>query len=64
MRRDVQDTDVVLLRVEEVARRLQIGRTKAYELIDTRELPSVRIGRAVRVTVAELHAYVARLAVA
>lgn len=56
--------EVILLRVEEVARRLQIGRTKAYELIDTRELRSVRIGRAVRVPVAELHAYVSRLVAA
>jgi excisionase family DNA binding protein len=54
--------DVMLLSVKDVAHRLQIGRTKAYELIDTRELPSVRIGRAVRVKVAELQAYVASLA--
>jgi excisionase family DNA binding protein len=38
-----------LLRVEEVAWVLQIGRTKVYELIGAGELPVVRIGRSVRV---------------
>ena len=38
-----------LLRVEVAARTLQIGRSKAYQLIATGELPSVRIGAAVRV---------------
>jgi excisionase family DNA binding protein len=38
-----------LLRVEEAARILALGRSKTYELIARGELPSVRIGRAVRV---------------
>jgi excisionase family DNA binding protein len=38
-----------LLRVEEAARVLGIGRTKVYELIAREELPVVRLGRAVRI---------------
>jgi excisionase family DNA binding protein len=38
-----------LLRVEEAARVLQIGRTKVYELMGAGELPVVRIGRSVRI---------------
>ncbi len=38
-----------LLRVHEVARLLGIGRSKTYELIARGELPSLRIGRLVRV---------------
>jgi excisionase family DNA binding protein len=39
----------LLLRAEEVARLLSIGRTKVYELIGRGELPVVRIGRSVRI---------------
>jgi len=39
----------VLLRAEEVANILGLGRSKVYELIMTRQLPVVRIGRLVRV---------------
>lgn len=38
-----------LLRVEEAARILGIGRTKAYELVAAGAIPTLRIGRAVRV---------------
>ena len=39
----------VLLRADEVANILGLGRSKVYELIMTRQLPVVRIGRLVRV---------------
>ena len=39
----------MLLRAEEVARLLGIGRTKTFEMLARGELPVVRIGRAVRV---------------
>lgn len=48
----------VLLRVEEAARRLSIGRTKTYELMTAGELPVVRIGRAVRIPTAAVEAWV------
>ncbi len=38
-----------LLRADEVARVLGIGRSKTYELIARGDLPSLRIGRLVRV---------------
>ncbi len=38
-----------LLRPDEVARILRIGRTKVYEMVARREIPVVRIGRGIRI---------------
>lgn len=46
---EVIELETELLRVEEAARVLGIGRTKVYELIAREELPVVRMGRAVRI---------------
>jgi len=51
----------VLVRVEEAARLLSISRSKAYELIAAGELASVTIGRARRVPMDALAAFVASL---
>ena len=48
----------LLLRIPEVAETLGIGRTKIYEMIATGELPTVRFGRAVRVSVTTLQKWV------
>jgi excisionase family DNA binding protein len=50
-----------LLRVEEAAEWLGLGRTKAYELVYRGVLPSVTIGRSRRVPFAALQAFVDRL---
>lgn len=47
-----------LLRLHEVADRLAISRSMAWKLIAYGHLPSVRIGRAVRVRQADLEAYI------
>lgn len=39
----------ILLRAEEVALQLGLGRTKVFEMLAAGELPVVRIGRSVRV---------------
>jgi excisionase family DNA binding protein len=44
----------------EAARLLSIGRTKIYQLIATGVLPSVHIGRSVRVPVDALRKWIAR----
>lgn len=44
----------LLITPEEAAKRLSIGRTKCYELMDAGVVPSVKIGRCRRVIVAEL----------
>lgn len=54
-------TEELLIPVEEAARRLAIGRTVAYSLIRSGELPSVKIGRSRRVPVSTLQEYVASL---
>lgn len=53
--------DGVLLTVEEVARRLRLGRTFVYRLITTGELESVKVGRLRRVPAECLVEYVATL---
>jgi excisionase family DNA binding protein len=47
--------DRLLLRVEEVAEMLSLGRSKTYELIASGVLPAIRLGRCVRVPADALH---------
>lgn len=51
----------VLLKVEEAAQRLGIGRTKTYALVRSGELESVQIGTLRRIPVDAINAYAARL---
>ena len=57
---DTQENRRLLLAVPDAAAVLAVGRTTLYELIATRQLATVHIGRAVRVPRAELEAFVAR----
>ncbi|MGW0839415.1 helix-turn-helix domain-containing protein [Streptomyces sp. NPDC002787] len=59
--RTTDDPTLVLLTVEEAARRLRIGRTTCYALIRTGELESVPVGRLRRIPVDAPARYVARL---
>jgi excisionase family DNA binding protein len=42
------------LKVPEVARVIRVARSRAYELVGSGEIPSIRIGRSVRVNRREL----------
>ena len=53
--------ELLLLTVEEAARRLSLGRTKVYEELATGRLRSVQVGRARRIPVDALAEYVASL---
>jgi excisionase family DNA binding protein len=53
--------DQLLLRPEEVAECLNIGRSKVYELMRAGDLESVQIGTCRRVTRAAVERYVASL---
>jgi excisionase family DNA binding protein len=53
------EMDKMLLRPAEVAEVLGIGRSKAYELIGSGVIPSIRIGSSVRVTAEGLRAWIA-----
>ncbi|RKN43101.1 excisionase family DNA-binding protein [Streptomyces hoynatensis] len=57
---DAIDPTLVLLTVEEAARRLRIGRTTCYQLIRSGELESIPIGSLRRIPVDALSEYVAR----
>jgi excisionase family DNA binding protein len=56
----IQTEDRMLLRVEEAARLLSLGRAKAYLMAASGELPTVRVGRSVRIPAAALRAWVER----
>jgi excisionase family DNA binding protein len=58
---DLSATGKGLVRVDEAARWLGLGRTKAWELVYSGALHSVTIGRSRRVPIASLHAFVQRL---
>lgn len=51
----------LLLKAQEVAELLSISHSKAYELIMLRQIPTVHIGRAVRVPMEGLRRYIAEL---
>ena len=48
----------LLLRADEAARLLGLGRSKVFEMLASGELPAVRIGRAVRIARADLERWV------
>lgn len=54
----MQRETMFLMRPGEAAVALGIGRSKVYELISVGEIPTVRIGRSVRIPVAELHQWI------
>lgn len=51
-----------LLSIEEVARELNVGRTFAWELTASGRLPTLRVGRLVRVRPTDLRRYIDSLA--
>ena len=51
--------EVLLMRAEEVARTLGLSRSKIYQMMSGGALPTVRVGRAVRVPKAALRNWVA-----
>ena len=55
------DPALVLLTVEEAARRLRIGRTTCFKLVLAGEIESVTVGRLRRVPTDALPAYVTQL---
>jgi excisionase family DNA binding protein len=48
----------LLLKADEVAKRLSLGRSKVFLMIARQELPSVRIGKSVRVPAKALEEWV------
>jgi excisionase family DNA binding protein len=52
------DGTPLVLDVKDVARRLRISRSFAYELIASGQLPSIRLGRRILVPVAKLEEFV------
>jgi excisionase family DNA binding protein len=55
-------TERLLLRPTEVAEAIGVSRSKAYELIASREIPSIKVGSSVRVPTEALRAWIAKQA--
>ena len=53
-----------LLKVDEVAALLKLGRTKVYQLVAEGELPAVRIGKVLRISAEALQQWLSTQAVA
>ena len=52
--------DTILLTVDRAARRLGMSRGAIYPLVLSGDIPSIKIGRARRIPIAQLEAWVAR----
>ena len=50
--------DRLLLKVDEVAQALSLGRSQTYELIQKGVIPAIRIGHSIRVNVTALREWV------
>ena len=50
--------DKILMRPRETAEALGIGLSKTYQLLATGELPSIRVGRNIRIPVDALKAWI------
>jgi excisionase family DNA binding protein len=57
---DTQQEQALYLTVEQTAERLQLGRTKVYEMIAYEGLPVVRFGRCVRINPVRLQEWLAQ----
>jgi len=57
---NIETTQERLLTIAEAAEHLGVSDTTVYRLISRDELAYVRIGRAIRITPADLAAYIAR----
>ena len=57
-REEVLPMESLLLKPEEVAQVLKLGRTRTFQLMSSGELPVVRIGRSVRVPKDQLEQWV------
>lgn len=57
MRQGIEQEFISLNELQEI---LGIGRTKAYDLVISGELPAIRVGRAIRVRLADLNRWAER----
>lgn len=55
----MSEVQPILITIPEAARRLAICTNKAWQLVRRGELPSVRLGRSVRVSVVSLEQFIA-----
>jgi len=46
--------------VDEIARELRVSKMTVYRLIERGDLPATRVGRSIRIKVADYHAYMKR----
>ena len=56
---NTEPTDTTWITVEQMRRTLKIGKNKALALLASGDIEGIRVGRAVRVSRASLHRYIA-----
>jgi excisionase family DNA binding protein len=56
----INENEKLLIRISEAAEMLSVARSKAYAMVQAGELPAVRMGKSVRVSVRALNEYVER----
>lgn len=61
MKKDRQPVARLLYRIDEVALAIGVSRSKAYEMVVERDIPSVRIAGCIRVPCAALEALIDKL---
>lgn len=54
--------DRILLRVDEAAQRLGFSKSSVYKLISAGEIPAVKVGKSIRLSVPQLEVWASRLA--
>lgn len=59
---ELRQDERIVLTVEEAARQLGIGRSLAWRLVNRGDLPSVKLGRLVRVPKGDLEAWIHQVA--
>lgn len=52
------NTEPMLLKINDVMARLQIGRNQAYQLVNSGQLPVIRIGKSIRIPVDGLRRWI------
>ena len=57
-RRHAEESGQLLLKADEVAKKLSLGRATVYRMIAVGDLPAIRRGRAVRVPVKALNEWI------
>ena len=58
MNKLLQKNELILLKATDIADILNVSRAMAYKIMQKGEIPTVRIGKSIRVRLSDLNAYI------